>query len=78
VVLVVLVLGVARLVRFNMLGYFLIAAATALLAGAVKLIPQPNGFYGANGYVVVLVLAGLLGWPLAKWQMREQVESPRS
>ena len=77
-ILVVLVLGVTRLVRFNMLGYFLIAAATALLTGAVKLIPQPNGFYGANGYVVVLALVGLLAWPLAKWQMREQMENQRS
>jgi membrane protease YdiL (CAAX protease family) len=77
-VLVVLVLGVMRLVRFNMLGYFLIAAATALLTGAVKLIPQPDAFYGANAYVVVLVLVGLLAWPLAKWQMRAQVENRRS
>jgi hypothetical protein len=42
------------------------------------LIPQPDAFYGANAYVVVLVLVGLLAWPLAKWQMRAQVENRRS
>ena len=69
-VLVVLVLGVMRVVRFNMLGYFLIAALTALLAGGSKLVAQPDAFYKVNGYAAFLLLAALLAWPLAAWRER--------
>jgi hypothetical protein len=70
VILAVLVVGVTRLVRFNMLGYFLIAASTALLAGASKLVALPDAFYKANGYVVFFVLIALLAWPLVAWRGR--------
>jgi hypothetical protein len=62
--LAVIVFGVVRVVRFNMLAYFLIVAALALVGGAGNLIAQPDGFYRANGYVVLLILAALLVWPL--------------
>lgn len=70
VILAVLVVGVTRVVRFNMLGYFLIAASTALLAGASKLVAQPDAFYKTNGYVVFFLLIALLAWPLMAWTGR--------
>jgi hypothetical protein len=60
----VFVFGVSRVVRFNILGYFLIAAVLGLAAGAAKLISQLDGFYRGNGYVVLVMLAALLAWPL--------------
>ena len=62
--LAVLVVGVTRVVRFNMLGYFLFAASTASLTAASKLVAQPDAFYKANGLVVFFLLIALLGWPL--------------
>ncbi len=67
VILAVLIVGVTRVVRFNLLGYFLIAVCTSLLSGAVKLIGQPNSFYKENGYAVVAMLVLLLAWPLVEW-----------
>jgi membrane protease YdiL (CAAX protease family) len=72
VVLAVLIFGVTRIVRFNMLGYFLVAAGTSLLGGAVKLISQPDGFYRWNGYAVLVGLAALMAWPLVAWQTTRQ------
>ncbi len=66
----VIVFGVTRLVRFNMLGYFLIVALLSLAGGAAKLIAQPDGFYRVNGYVVLLMLVALLAWPLVAWRGR--------
>jgi hypothetical protein len=68
VILAVLVFGVMRVVRFYLLGYFLVAASTALLAGASKLVAQPDSFYKANGYAVFFLLIVLLAWPLMAWQ----------
>ena len=59
------VYGITRVVRFNILGCFLVVAGTSLLAAAAKLVSQPDAFYRGNGYAVLLVLAGLLAWPLA-------------
>jgi hypothetical protein len=65
-----LVFGIRRVARFNILGSFLVVTGTSLLAAASKLVSQPDGFYRANGYLVLLILAGLLGWPLAAWRRR--------
>jgi hypothetical protein len=65
-----LVFGIRRVARFNILGSFLVVTGTSLLAAAAKLVSQPDGFYRANGYLVLLILAGLLGWPLAAWRRR--------
>jgi drug/metabolite transporter (DMT)-like permease len=65
-----LVFGMTRVVRYNLLGCFLVVAGTSLLATAAKLFSQPEGFYRGNGYAVLLILAGLLAWPLWTWSMR--------
>jgi hypothetical protein len=49
------------------LGYFLFAAMTALIAGAVELLAQPNAYFRANGYAVIAFAVALLAWPLASW-----------
>jgi len=69
VLLIVLVFGVRRVVRFNLLGCFLIVAGTSLLGGAAELLVQPDSFYRANGYAVLLALALLFAWPFTAWRM---------
>ena len=66
----VLVFGVSRIMRFNILGCFLVVAGTSLLGGAAELLGQPAPFYHANGYGVVLALFLLLAWPLTAWRLR--------
>ena len=65
----VLVFGIRRVVRFNLLGCFLVVAGTSLLGGAAELLGQPDSFYRANGYAVLLALVLLYAWPLAVWRM---------
>jgi membrane protease YdiL (CAAX protease family) len=60
--------GTQRLVRFNLLGYFLVAALTSLMTGASDLLAQPNAFYRANGVAIVAAAAFLVAWPLWEWQ----------
>jgi hypothetical protein len=57
-------LSVKHIVRFNVLGYFLLAAMTALVPDAVELLAQPNAFFRANGYAVIAFAIALLAWPL--------------
>ncbi len=54
-------------IRFNVLGYFLILVGLALLAGAGELLHQPDHFYRANAYGVVMALVALFLWPLFAW-----------
>jgi membrane protease YdiL (CAAX protease family) len=63
----VLALGVRYVMRFNILGCFLVLAMVALLSGAAELLGQPNRFYRLNGYAVVAALVLLLTWPLLGW-----------
>jgi hypothetical protein len=70
ILLSVLVFGVQRLMRFNILGCFLVAASTALVSSAAELLGQPDSFYRANGYAVLLALVLLFSWPLAAWRLR--------
>jgi membrane protease YdiL (CAAX protease family) len=65
--LAVVVMGVARVVRLNLLGYFLVLALPSLVIGAQELLSQPNGFYRQQGYLVLAVTVALLVWPLAQW-----------
>jgi membrane protease YdiL (CAAX protease family) len=65
-----LVFGMTRVVRFNVLGCLLLVAGISLLAAAAKLVSQPDTFYRANGYAVLLLLVGLLAWPLWAWSKR--------
>jgi membrane protease YdiL (CAAX protease family) len=66
----VIVFGVRRVIRFNMLGCLLIMALLALLGGAAQLLGQPDAFYRTNGYALLAVMVLLLGWPFAVWRMR--------
>jgi membrane protease YdiL (CAAX protease family) len=60
-------LGVTRIARFNVMGYFLLAAMTVLVPGAVELLGQPNAYFRANGYAVIALALALLAWPLLSW-----------
>jgi membrane protease YdiL (CAAX protease family) len=66
----VLAFGVQRVMRFNILGCLLIVAGTSLFGGAAELLAQPDSFYRANGYAVLLMLVLLYAWPLAAWRLR--------
>jgi hypothetical protein len=68
--LAVIVFGVRRVMRFNLLGCFLVAACLALASVAGELSTQPDSFYRANGYAVILLLLLLLAWPLWFWRLR--------
>jgi hypothetical protein len=60
--------GVTRLVRFNVLSYFLLAAMLSLVPSLVELLQQPNSYFHANGYAVVAFALAILAWPLMRWQ----------
>jgi membrane protease YdiL (CAAX protease family) len=66
-------LAVRYVIRFNVLGYFLILAGIALLGGAGEMLGHPDYFYRANGYGILMVLLVLFGWPFVAWQ-RGRVE----
>jgi membrane protease YdiL (CAAX protease family) len=66
-VIVVVWLSVKHIVRFNVLGYFLLAAMTEFISGAVELLAQPNAYFRANGYAVIAFAIALLAWPLFSW-----------
>jgi len=68
ILLTVVVFGVRRVMRFNILGCFLVAAGTVLVGGTAEMFGQPAAFYRANGYALVLMLILLLAWPLLAWQ----------
>jgi hypothetical protein len=74
IMLAVVVFGMRRVVRFNLLGLFLIVACTSLVGGAAELLNQPNAFYRANGYAILAALLVLLAWPLVSWRLQGQGE----
>jgi hypothetical protein len=76
ILLSVLVFGVRYVMRFNMLGCFLVVAATSLVGGAAELLSQPDSFYRANGYAVLMALGLLLAWPFLAWLMGNSAEVP--
>ena len=67
VFLAVVVFGVTKVVRLNLLGYFLVLTIPGLLLGGVELLSQPNAFYRQQGVICVVALAVLLIWPVAAW-----------
>jgi hypothetical protein len=75
ILLAVLAFGVQFVMRFNLLGCFLIVAATSLIGGAAELLAQPDPFYRANGYAVLLALVLLFAWPLVAPRTRSSVRS---
>jgi hypothetical protein len=68
----VVVFGIRRLVRFNLFGMFLIVVCTGLVSVLSELITQPNAFYRANAYAILIALAALLAWPLVLSRTRGQ------
>lgn len=72
ILLAVVVFGLRRVVRFNLLGLFLVTMCTALLSGAAALLAQHDSFYRANGYGILLAVVALMAWPLVTWRLREQ------
>jgi hypothetical protein len=60
--------GARRIVRFNLLGYFLAAMLLALAPAAADLLRQPNPLFHANGWLVVAAGVVLLLWPLVEWK----------
>jgi membrane protease YdiL (CAAX protease family) len=66
-VIAVVWLSVKHIVRFNALGYFLLAAMTEFISGAVELLGQTNAYFRANGYAVIAFAIALLAWPLFSW-----------
>jgi len=78
ILLAVVASGVKLLMRFNLLGCFLVVASTSLVGGAAELLGQPDSFYRANGYAVLLALGLLFAWPLAAWLLRTTGSPARS
>jgi hypothetical protein len=72
ILLAVVIFGVRRIMRFNILGCFLIVAGTFSLAGASELLGQPDAFYRVNGCAVLVALFLLLAWPFAAWRMHSR------
>ena len=70
ILLAALAFGVRHVMRFNILGCFLIVAGTSLFGGAAELLAQPDSFYRVNGYAVLLMLGVLFAWPLVAWRLR--------
>jgi membrane protease YdiL (CAAX protease family) len=76
IALFVIVFGVQRIMRVNILGGFLLLALTSLLGGAMEFLSQPDSFYRANGYASLLFAVSLLAWPLVAG--RKATEHPVS
>ena len=68
--LAVIVFGVRRFVRFNLLACFLIAMGSRLLEASGELFGQPDAFYRANGYALLIALALLFAWPVVMWRVQ--------
>ena len=66
----VIVFGVRRVIRFNVVGCLLIVALLALLGAVAQLLPQPDAFYRTNGYILMVIMLVMLSWPLIVWRMR--------
>jgi hypothetical protein len=64
-----IVFGLRRVARFNLLGVFLLAACTALLAGASELLGQADALYRTHGYIVLSATVLLLALPLLAWRL---------
>jgi membrane protease YdiL (CAAX protease family) len=76
ILLLVIVFGVQRIMRFNVLGGFLLLTLTPLLGGAMEFLSQPDSHYRANGYAALLFALLLLVWPLLAG--RKATENPVS
>jgi len=68
--LAVIVFGLTRIARFNLLGIFLVACCTSLLAASAGLLGQPDAFYRSQGYLTLTAVVLLLALPLVVWRLR--------
>ena len=59
--------GVKHILRFNVLGYLLLAAMTELIPDAIELLTQPNRYFHGNGYAVIAFAAAIVAWTLVPW-----------
>jgi MFS family permease len=75
IMLAVIVCAVRYIMRFNVLGCFLVLAGTELLGAALQLLAQPDPYYRANGEAVLAALLLLLAWPAVLW-LRGAPNSP--
>jgi len=73
VLLGVIVFAVRRVMRFNVLGCLLVVVLLTLLASAAQLLGQPDAFYRANAYALMVMMLLVLAWPLAKWRMSASI-----
>jgi membrane protease YdiL (CAAX protease family) len=67
ILLAVMVLGVRYIVKFNLLGCFLVIFATITLGALSGLLGQFEAFYRTNGYAVLAAVLMLFAWPLSAW-----------
>jgi len=63
----IVVFGVTRVARLNLMGYFLVLAISALMLGTIELASQTNHFYRHQGILCGVALVVLLMWPLTSW-----------
>jgi hypothetical protein len=75
ILLSVLVFGVRQVMRLNILGCFLIVAGSSLFGGAAELLSQPDSFYRANGYALLLALVLLFAWPFVAWRIGDSART---
>jgi membrane protease YdiL (CAAX protease family) len=69
----VLVIGIARLMRFNVLGCFLAVFSMSLATDAGEFVGQPERFYRLNGYAMIAVVGIAVILPLMAWRMRPEL-----
>ncbi|HET9400960.1 MAG TPA: hypothetical protein VFO34_08420, partial [Candidatus Acidoferrales bacterium] len=60
--------AIVRVLRFNLLGYFLIFANLTLLGFGSELYVQPNSALRRAGVISFAALAVMLLWPLVAWR----------
>jgi hypothetical protein len=58
--------GAQKIVRLNLLGYFLMVALLLLAGPAADLLRQPNSYFHANGWALAASGVILLLWPLSQ------------
>ncbi len=69
IVLCVVWWGVTRILRFNMLAYFLLSVTLTLGGLALELLRHGSqSFFVLNGYATIAALALFLLWPLVAWR----------
>jgi membrane protease YdiL (CAAX protease family) len=78
VLLAVLVLGVRYVMKFNLLGCFLVVFASTALGALTGLLRQDVSFYRANAFAGLAALLALFAWPLLAWLFSSRSVPPSS